>query len=79
MDVAGLTKLVQLVLKVQQRMERWHSFMSIGEWCCTAGTSGRQPRHSCLLVMCAAHACVHQMLLCQAIYLEQAVQQLQPG
>jgi hypothetical protein len=30
-DVASLTKLVQLVLKVLQRVERWHSAMSIGE------------------------------------------------
>lgn len=30
-DVASLTRLVLLVLKVLQRMERWHSAMSIGE------------------------------------------------
>jgi hypothetical protein len=32
-DVASLTQLVQLVLKVLQRMERWRSVMSIGENC----------------------------------------------
>jgi hypothetical protein len=30
-DVAGLTKVMQLVLQVLQRMERWHSMMHIGE------------------------------------------------
>jgi hypothetical protein len=34
-DVASLTKLVQIVLKVLQRMERWHCTMSIGEDCST--------------------------------------------